>query len=149
LRTVKLFLPLLLTMLTIGCCVRRVTNLHNVTGRNVILTVVRDGGHKDSIALRPGSSTLIDDFIAAGRPVAWVVADSEVHYTFSDISAFEYLPSRHVSSSRFTSDFPCRRITRWIALVPKDELWAARFSDPTDEQPLPFPLRPSKKASVR
>jgi len=144
----RLLLPVLLALLTGGCCIRSVTSVHNVTGRDISLTVVRDGGHDETLSLRSDASVLIDEF-TSGRPTAFVVADSGFRYTFADISAMQQLPSRYVNSSRFTSDFPCKRITRWIAFVPKDELWAARFGRPTDEQPHPFPLQPSKKENVR
>lgn len=145
----RLLLPLLLALLTGGCCIRSVTSVHNVTGRDVSVTVVREGGRDETLALKSDGSILIDEF-NRGRPTAFVVTDSGFRYTFADISAVQQLPSRYVSSSRFTSDFPCKRITRWVALVPKDELWAARFGDPTDAQPQPFPLGPSKKEeSVR
>ena len=145
---VRLLLPLLLVLLVSGCCTRSVTGVHNSTGRDVDLTVVREGEHDKTLALRSDASVLIDEF-AGSRPTAFVVTDGGFRYTFADISAAQQLPSHYVSSSRFTSDFPCRRITRWIAIVPKDELWAARFGDPTDAQPKPFPLYPSKKESVR
>ena len=141
-------MPLLLAMLASGCCIRSVTSVHNVTGRDVGLTVIREGAHAETLTLGPGASVLIDEF-TSGRPSAFIFADAGFSYTFTDISAVQQLPSRYVSSSRFTSDFPCKRVTRWVALVPKDELWAARFGDPTDAQPQPFPLRPSKKESVR
>jgi hypothetical protein len=141
-------MPLLLALLASGCCIRSVTSVHNVTGRDVNLTVVRERGQDETLMLRPHASVLIDEF-ASSRPSAFVITDSGFRYTFADISAVQELPSRYVSSSRFTSDFPCKRITRWIAIVPKDELWAARFGDPTGAQPKPFPLRPSKKESAR
>ena len=144
----RLLLPLLLALLASGCCIRGVTSVHNVTGRDISLTVVREGGHDETLPLRPGASVLIDEFTAF-RPTAYVVTDGGFRYTFSDISAVQLLPPRYVSSSRFTSDVPCKRTTRWVAVVPKDELWAARFGHPTDEQPLPFPLHPSKKEIVR
>jgi hypothetical protein len=144
----RLLMPLFLAVLANGCCIRSVTSVHNVTGWDVSLTVIREGAHPETLALGSDASVLIDEF-TSGRPTAFVFTDGKFSYTFTDISAVQQLPSRYVSSSRFTSDFPCKRITRWIALVPKDELWAARFGDPTDAQPQPFPLRPSKKESVR
>lgn len=114
-----------------------------------MVTVIRGGGLQDSFALRADSSALIDDFVAGGRPITWIVSDSEVRYIFSDVSAIYHLRSQYVSSSRFTSDFPCKRITRWVAFVPRNELWAARRGDPDDKQPVPFPLSYSKKESVK
>jgi hypothetical protein len=125
-----------------------VTSVHNVTGSDVSLTVIREGAHAETFALRPDASVLIDEF-AGGKPIAFVLADAGFSYTFNDISAVQQLPSPYVSSSRFTSDFPCKRITRSVALIRKGELWAAKFGDPTDAQPKPFPLRPSKKETLR
>jgi hypothetical protein len=147
-RQMTSLLPFLLLLSVNSCCIRTVTSVHNLTGREVSLAVVRDGGNEETLPLSPDASVLIDDF-AGGRPTALVVTDRAFRYTFHDNSLVQGLPRRYVSSSRFTSDFPCKRITRWIALLPKDELWAARFGDPTDAQPLPFPLLPAKIESMK
>lgn len=81
LRTMRRFLSFRLVALTCGCCVRSVTCVHNITGRSIMLMVVRDRSHQDSIALPPDASALIDEFLAFGRPTAWVITDNGVRRT--------------------------------------------------------------------
>src|ERR1044071_1497492 len=107
-RRMRFLFPLLVAFLTGGCCIRSVTSVHNITGRDVSLTVVRKAGHDQTFALKSDASILIDQF-TIGEPTALIVTDTGFRYLFADISAVQHLPTRYVSGSRFTSDFQIGR----------------------------------------
>ncbi len=137
----------LATLLLSGCCVRMAAKVRNETGRDVRLMVVRHSGQTDVVAIKAGSSALVAGVMPHldWSPDFWVVTDGQARFTFGDVSPIASMPEAFISGSRFTSDFPCRRVTQHVRLASDMTIHAVRVIGYTDKEPPLFPIHYTKK----
>jgi hypothetical protein len=82
-------------------------------------------------------------------PDSWIVTDGQLRFTFADVSPIAAMPDAFISRSRFTSDFPCRRVTQHVRLDSDMTIHAVRVLGYTDREPPEFPIRYTKKEDER
>jgi len=148
LTTLQLFL-LVAVICSSGCCVNLVTSVRNETGRDVLLTWNHGSGETGLVAILAGKTRTACGIIGSlpGSPAdtSWIVFDGQTRYEFSDLSAIAKLPDDFVSSSRFTSDFPCLRVTRHVGLSSNMLIYAGGHIRPAIPQPPGFPIHFTKE----
>ncbi len=59
------------------------------------------------------------------------------------------MPSQFISGSRFTRDFPCKRITRHVRIAPDMTIHAMRVIGYTESEPTFFPIHHTEKEVER
>ena len=111
-----------------GCCVRLAATVRNQSGRDLRFTVVRHSGPTEAVAIRAGTKARIAGVLPHldGSPDAWIVTDGQSRFTFADVSPIAAMPDAFISCSRFTSDFPCRRVTQHVRLASDMTIHAVR-----------------------
>jgi hypothetical protein len=145
-RNLTPLLPALL-MLT-GCCVNLATSVRNETGRDIRLTVLRQAYQVETIIIHPAMTGRFGGVMTpfpGAEPDSWIISDGLSRFTFADVSPIAVMPSQFVSSTRFTRDFPCKRVTRHVRLAPDMTIHALRVIGYTESEPAPFPIHYTKK----
>jgi hypothetical protein len=134
-----------------GCCVGFTAKVRNETGRDLRLTVVRHSGQSDAVTIRAGTAARVAGVMPHldWSPDSWVIADGQSRFTFADVSPIAAMPDAFISSSRFTSMFPCRRVTQHVRVASDLSIHAVRVIGYTDKEPAPFPIRYTKKEDER
>ncbi|HSY18563.1 MAG TPA: hypothetical protein VK815_09530 [Candidatus Acidoferrales bacterium] len=151
----RIFPVLALIVCTSGCCVGLATKVRNETGKDVLVTVVDPTGHRTSTAVPAGMSRQCGSIINLGKDehFSLVVSNEQSLFTFADASAIGRLPDAFMTRSRFTSDFPCLRITRYIKITDSMAIYAggyaAGFASDTVSQPPGFPIRFSEEKKLK
>lgn len=147
-------LPLTLVaflMLT-GCCVNIATSVRNETGKDIRVTVVRQSEQVETVTIRASSTGRCSGVMPALSglsPDSWIISDGQSRFTYIDVSPIATMPSRFISSSRFTRVFPCKRFTQHVAITPEMTIHAVRVIGYTESEPSPFPIHYTKKESER
>jgi len=148
-----ILLPVLATTLMLtGCCVSISTSVRNETGRDIRLTLVRQSQQVETVMIRASSTGRCTGVIPALpglSPDSWIISDGQSQFTFANVSSIATLPGPFISSSRFTRDFPCRRITQHVSLAPDITIHAVRVIGYTESEPAQFPIRYSKREVER
>ena len=80
-----------------------------------------------------------------GATDSWSITDGQARFTFADVSPIATMPDQFVSRSRFTSDFPCKRVTRHVRIAPDMTIQAVRVIGYTESQPAQFPIHYTTK----
>jgi hypothetical protein len=143
-----LIAPLALT----GCCISLKTSVRNETGKNITITFLRGSNQVENITIPAASTSLCSGVIPTipgSPPESLIISDGQMQYTFADVSAIAMLPRRFVSSSRFTSDFPCKRFTTHVRIASDMTIHAVRVIGYTESEPSPFPLHCTSKEAER
>jgi hypothetical protein len=78
-----------------------------------------------------------------------VIADTNGEYQFDNVSAIGWLKRPCVSRSRFTSDFPCLRFTRHLAIDRNMNVLAVNSAGQKVLQTNGFPIHFSSKKDKR
>ncbi|MBW8864835.1 MAG: hypothetical protein JF609_07920 [Verrucomicrobia bacterium] len=143
----RLFLVLSLIVCTSGCCINLATKIRNETGKDILITMVDPSGHLVSTAVPAGMTRLCGGIMNLGKKERFslVVSNWQSQFIYADVSAIGSLPETFTTSSRFTSDFPCLRITRYIKLSDGMLIYAggyaAGYKNDDVPQPTGFPIR--------
>ena len=87
--------------------------------------------------------------LAGFAPDCWIVSDGQSRFTFADVSPIATMPSPFTSSSRFTRNFPCNRITKHVRIASDMTIHAVRVVGYTDSEPATFPIRYTAKEDER
>jgi hypothetical protein len=133
-----------------GCCVRVATSICNQTSRDIVLTVQQPPGAPVTARIPAGCSRVCDGVMPsedAQRRQQWEVFDGQRHLFFTDLEPIAALPDDFVSSSRFTSDFPCERVTRHVRFMDDGVIEAVRVVGSTHSQPAGFPIHPARETT--
>jgi hypothetical protein len=128
-----------------GCCVHLVTSVRNETGRDVLLAWNHGTNETSSVAIPFGKTRTTCGVVGSPADESWIIFDGQTRYVFSDLSAIAKLPDDFVSSSRFTSDFPCLRVTRHVGLSSNMTICAGGHIRPAVPQPPGFPIHFTKE----
>jgi hypothetical protein len=130
-----------------GCCVRVAASVRNETGRDIRLTIVRYSGETNTVEIKAGSAALVAGIMPNldWPPDSWVVTDGQAVFTFADVSPIAAMPDAFISRSRFTSDFPCRRVTQHVRIASDMTIHAVRVIGYTKIEPVSFPIRCANK----
>lgn len=126
-----------------GCCTAIRTSVYNGAGQTVQVTLVHDGKPLEAIKVRAASVGLLRGvmlFPGDTMPDSWLVSSGTNCFIFSDVSAIASMPRRFISSSRFTRDFPCNRVTQHVRIAPDMTIHAARVIGYTESEPPQFPI---------
>ena len=129
-------------MLT-GCCVNFTTAVRNQTGKDVVITVCSARGGTEREAIQAGAKAYLRGAMPRypdGACDSWMVSDGDSKFIFSDISPIATMPSAFISRSRFTRDFPCKRVTQHVRLGPDMAIHAVRVIGYTASEPAPLPI---------
>jgi|SRR5208282_3902653 len=138
-------------MLT-GCCTSIITSVRNESGRDLTLTVFRHLGQTETLAIRAGARGRCGSVMPRsldGSADSWTVSDGRSQFVYADVSPIATMPGAFISSSRFTGDFPCRRIAQHVRLAPDMAIHAVRVIGYTASEPAPFPIQFSRKEDVK
>ena len=151
-KTAVSFLALAATLILDGCCVNISTSVRNETDENLILTHIGQFQQFGTVMIRAHSTGRSDGILPAesGKsPDSWVISDGRSKFNYTNVSPIASMPRAFVSRSRFTSDFPCNRITYHVAITPDMAIHAVRVIGYTESEPSPFPIHYTKKESER
>jgi hypothetical protein len=135
-----------------GCCTSFTTTVRNETGRDLTLTTMRHSGQTETVAIRAGAKARCGGVMPRsldGSADSWMVSDGRSQFVFADVSPISTMPRAFISSSRFTRDFPCRRITQHVRLAPDMAIHAVRVIGYTASEPAPFPIQYSRKEDAK
>jgi hypothetical protein len=149
-RTLPPFFALL--MLLPGCCVSSSTSVRNETGRDIHLIVYHGSQALEGVTIRASSTGKCGGITAGADGMSadsWVVTAGRERFTFADVSPIATLPGAFTSSSRFTGDFPCKRITRHVRLASDMTIHADRVLGYTESEPSQFPIHYTKKEQAK
>jgi hypothetical protein len=141
-----LLLPMMLTLT--GCCIGFTTSVRNESGRDIQLTVMRHSQQTETVTIRASSTARcrgVMPTVPEGTPDSWLVSDGQSRFTFADVSPIATMPKRFVSSSRFTSAFPCKRVTQHVRIAQDMTIYAVRVIGYTESQPAQFPIHYTTK----
>ncbi|MSR65948.1 MAG: hypothetical protein EXS24_01060 [Pedosphaera sp.] len=141
---VRYSLVLVMALMVTGCCTSITTSVRNESGRDIQLTVMRRLEPTETVKIRAASTGRCKGVMSSHpgfAPDFWIVSDGQSRFTFSDVSLIATLPSRFVSSSRFTRDFPCKRVTQHVRITPEMTIHAVRVIGYTESEPTEFPIR--------
>lgn len=147
-----LFPALVATLMLSGCCVNISTSVRNETDENLILTHIGPFQQFGTVIIRAHSTRRCDGILPAvpGKsPDSWIITDGQSQFTYTNVSPIASMPDKFVSSSRFTSEFPCNRFTRHVAITPDMAIHAVRVIGYTESEPSPFPIHYTKKESEK
>lgn len=107
----RILLSLLVAMLMLtGCCVTSLTSVRNETHKDLSLSVVRQSEQVETVMIRASSTGRCGGLMlnVPDQPaVSWIISDGQSRFIYADVSPIATMPGPFVSSSRFTSDFPC------------------------------------------
>jgi|ERR1019366_4642400 hypothetical protein len=138
-------------MLT-GCCTSISTSVRNETGRDIKLTAIWQSQQVETVTIRASSTggcSGVMPTLPGQLPESWIISDGQSRFIFADVSPIATMPSRFVSSSRFTRIFPCKQITQHIRVAPDMTIHAVRVIGYTESEPSPFPICYTKKESEK
>lgn len=144
----RLSLAILSTAMLTGCCTSITTVVRNGTGRDITLTMSRHSGPTETIAIRTGSKGRVRGVMPPGldgSTDSWTVSDGRSAFIFADVSPIAIMPHAFISSSRFTRDLPCKRITQHVRLAPDMAIHAVRVIGYTESEPAAFPIHYTKR----
>lgn len=148
-RIMRYSLLLLPAALTIGgCCTSFTTAVRNETGRDVQFTMMGRSHQTETITIRASSTGRCRGVMPAtldGTTDSWVISDGQSRFTFADLSPIATMPKQFVSSSRFTSNFPCKRVTQHVRIARDMTIHAVRVIGYTELQPAQFPIHYTTK----
>jgi hypothetical protein len=139
-------------LLLSGCCTEICTSVRNETGKDVNLTLLRNAKEVETVMIRARSAAECGGImppLPGTPPDSWIVRDEHARFTFEDVSPIASMPGAFVSSSRFTSIFPCKRVTRHVALTGDMTIQAERVVGYTKSQPEPFPIHYTNREDVK
>jgi hypothetical protein len=131
-----------------GCCISNSTSVRNETGKDILLTTVNQAKQTETVMIRAkatGRCSGVWPALPDQPPESWAISDGKSRFTFADVSIIATLPDQFVSSSRFTRDFPCNRITRHVRIAPDMTIHAVRVIGYTEWEPPSFPIHYTKK----
>jgi len=135
-----------------GCCTSISTSVRNETGRDIHLTAVWRSQQVESVTIHAKSTGRCSGVMPAfpGQPPeSWIISDGQSRFTFADVSPIGSMPSRFISSTRFTRDFPCKRVTQHVRIAADMTIHAVRVIGYTDSEPAPFPINYTNKEDER
>src|SRR5262249_14343238 len=137
-------LLLLIAVLALsGCCTGIATSVRNESGRDIQLTLVSHLQGTQTVTIRASATARCSGVMPAfrdGTTDSWIIADGQSHFRFADVSPIATMPKQFISSSRFTSDFPCNRITQHVRIASDMTIHAVRVIGYTESQPAQFPI---------
>jgi hypothetical protein len=144
------FLPAMImpALLLTGCCASFKTAVRNGSGRDIVLTISRRSGPTETVPIRAGAKGRVRGVMPRsldGSADSWVVSDGHSVFVFADVSPIATMPRAYISSSRFTRDFPCKRITQHVRFTPEMTIHAVRVIGYTAHEPFPFPIQATKR----
>jgi hypothetical protein len=148
-RMIRLILILALAASTSGCCVGFATKVQNKSGKDLWITMgytPEADSLVQPVMIPSGSFRLCSGVIAApGFTNRCVISDDHFKYVYADVSPIGNLKWPLVSSSRFTSSFPCLRFTHHIQVDTNMSLRAVGLLGKYVPQPSGFPIRFTRK----
>jgi hypothetical protein len=110
-RHVRMLLASLIFMLGCnGCCVGVVAKVRNDTGKEISLTEINAGQIPILPVTIPAGSSRICSGVMSDA--SWIVSDGKSKFVFNDVSPIGTMRGRSRTDSRFTSMFPCNRVTQ-------------------------------------
>jgi hypothetical protein len=129
---------LFLALFVSGCCVGTVTKVRNKTGREIFLTVINANQNPaPPVTVPAGSSHTCSGVML---DASWIVSDGKSQYVFNDVSPIGTMRGRSRTESRFTSMFPCNRVTQHVELETNMVIYAVGGVGQEIPQPLGFPI---------
>lgn len=141
-----LFLPVVLFLS--GCCTSFTTSVRNESGRDIQLTVMRRLQQTETVTIRAPSTGRCGGVMPRaldGTADSWVISEGQARFTFADVTPIATMPKQFVSRSRFSSNFPCQRITQHVRIAPDMSIHAVRVVGYTESQPAQFPIHSTTK----
>ncbi|HEY1717547.1 MAG TPA: hypothetical protein VGH42_04535 [Verrucomicrobiae bacterium] len=113
---------LLLALCGNGCCVGTVTKVRNNTGKEISLSVINAGQIPALPVTIPAGSSRICSGVM--MDTSWVVSDGKSKFVFNDVSPIGTMRGKSRTESRFTSMFPCNRITQHVEVETNMAIYA-------------------------
>jgi hypothetical protein len=122
-----------------SCCVGMVTKVRNKTDKEISLTVI-DGNQNPAppVTIPAGSSRLCS---GVWLHASWIVSDGKSQFVFNDVSPIGTMLGKSRTESRFTSMFPCNRVTQHVELETNMAIYAVGGVGQKISQPPGFPIR--------
>ena len=121
-----------------GCCVGFATKVRNHTGREISITVIHPGQIPSTPVPIPAGASGICDGVIAGE--SWIVSDGQSRFCYNELSPIGAMRGPSRTESRFTSLFPCNRITQHVAIESNMAIYAVSSSGRKIPQPAGFPI---------
>ena len=130
-----------------GCCVGIVTKVKNNTGKEISITVIQPLGKPSSPVIIPAGTSRICNGVIPGdtgvyvkAEISWIISDGKSQFLFDNVSPIGAMRGASRTESRFTSMFPCNRVTQHVELETNMVIYAVGGVGCEIPQPPGFPI---------